>query len=387
MEKKNTAIRVIDFYAIKSFHEMVTLSLLFIWGGIFDHVEYISGRSAHDNILKLNQQYSGKGYPEISFKCRWVCERDTSLGAFLRMCLGFLFVLKEFLFVRGKTLFYNYNNPFALPVILILNRLLRKHVVIIFHGELELLIKKLPLYKVSAWYKMIHLFSFRYLLKGSHVKILVLGDSIKRNMVKMFPQIGNNIISINHPYLFPDIEKQDVQKKKVIIGTVGTLPHEKGLDSLLRIGKVFEKDIVDGKLDIRVVGKVAPSVYNMSEYSFIKWGGMDILSHDEFVKGIRELDYILYLYPPDSYKLTASGALLDSIAYIKPVIALENEFFKEVFKECKIGYLCSSLEKVVDVINVLLNRQETHSTFIENLVEARRLFGVEYNRELLMRQL
>ena len=78
-------------------------------------------------------------------------------------------------------------------------------------------------------------FSFRYLICKSNAHALVLGDSIKNNILEQFPQLKNNILSICHPYYVEDTETKTKTGNDGIIriGTVGVMNKAKGLDSLL----------------------------------------------------------------------------------------------------------------------------------------------------------
>jgi len=236
--------------------------------------------------------------------------------------------------------------------------LIKKNVIFTMHGELGLLEKVVPIYKVSGVFKMIMTASFKHWLHGSNAYVLVLGDSIKNNLVELFPKIGNNIISICHPMV--DFNQADWTTKKrgdkLVIGTVGIMNMAKGIDSLIRLSELLQEDIIAGKLELRCVGRV--SGITPSDYPLIKWiGSSDFLSREEFNDNIQELDYILYLYS-DSYKFCASGAILDALICHRPIISLRNNYFDYILNGAKIGYLLSSVDSVCSTIRRLIDTNE-----------------------------
>lgn len=59
--------------------------------------------------------------------------------------------------------------------------------------------------------------------------------------------------------------------------------------------------------------------------------GKGFVPRDELEARVKKLDFILYLYPTDSYQLMASGAILDALSLQKPIIALKNDYFDYIF--------------------------------------------------------
>lgn len=379
---KNSRIKIVDFYSTNNFHEIVTFCLLQCFSNIYDNVEFIMGKSAYKNLKYIIDKHNYK-LKNVTLKSKWVVEIDTSFGAFLRMLFGFFFVLKEYITTnRDKTLYYNYNNPLALPFVLLINRIIKKKVIIIFHGELELLINYVPNYKVSALYKLIHYHSFKYLFKGSYVKALVLGDSIKKNLTTIFPEATNNIVSIEHPYIFNDAkEHPNTESNKILtIGTVGHLTPQKGLYDLIKLGESLNKQIKTNQLKIKVVGKTTPIITD-KQYIELNWKQDSFIPRDIYEKEINSLDFILFLYPSNSYKLTASGALLDAIAKEKPIIALNNSYFQSTLKGYDIGFLCENLDEIITTIKRIIEDKDIQQktlNYTQELKKIKKMFMIDH---------
>lgn len=379
--------KIVDFYSIKSFHEIFNISLILMCSEIFSRVEVILGKTAYENLLLLSQNNAINIPSNLSIRVRSVYEKDNQWGALIRTFMGGFRVLVAYLFLsKDTTLILNYCNVFAFPFMLFLNRFLRKKLLITCHGELELLLaSSLQKYKPSFWYTIIYKWSFLYLVHKSNAKILVLGTSIKNNLLKLYPRIKNNVININHPYLFTEKEliKDENGKKNIplIIGVLGHLNEYKGLSNFLYLGECFKKEIAEGRLILKSIGKL-PDNLEIGKYSNILWGGKDVLTRNEFEKQVSQLDYVLYLYPQQSYKLTASGAVLDAVRFLKPIIYLKNDYLCSITKGFKVGFEGATMEELVCVINNELKNKTPITSFRIDLLKMRNMFSVSYNVQL-----
>ena len=95
-----------------------------------------------------------------------------------------------------------------------------------------------------------------------------------------------------------------------------------------------------------------------------------MLSKKELEDRASMLDFILFLYPKDSYRLIASGAILEAISLKKPILALRNDYFNYLFKKFgDFGYLTDSIEGLISLINTIQikNKQFNFDTIQNNL--------------------
>lgn len=379
-------IRVIDFHSIGNFHEVINFSVVTMCAEIFDRVTYISGKTASQNMHMMYQKAPQYYSDSISLVSHSVWERDSKLGFFVRIIWGFFVTLYNYLVVPGRdVVLYNYTNALSMPVILFLNIFLKKKIVFLMHGELELqYIDNISFFKPVYWYKLFHRLSFKYLVTKTPAVILVLGDSIKQNLCKLYPEITSNVISICHPYIIED-SFEPCKKKRASgplqIGTVGLMTKLKGFDSLVSLAERFQEDIKNGKLIIKSIGKV--SGVDMSSCEGIQWiGGDSSLPRDVFEDYIKQLDFILYLYPSSLYKLTASGAILDAIKMHKPIISLRNDYFDYLMDGGNnIGFLVNDIDEMVQVIKDGMKRGAYD--FEEQFRSLRKKVSISYNAKKL----
>jgi glycosyltransferase involved in cell wall biosynthesis len=74
------------------------------------------------------------------------------------------------------------------------------------------------------------------------------------------------------------------------------------------------------------------------------------LDRADFLQRLYAVDYVCLPLRGDTYTLTASGVLLDSIAALKPVIALPTPAIRDLFRGGPVGYLCDDLTAMTDVM-------------------------------------
>lgn len=381
-------IKIVDYYSIRTFHEIINLSLLKISCLLYENVLYVSGKTSQDNIKQLISK-EGLILNNIYYHSILICDKYTSWRSFLRELGGVFISLYQYLLVPKSTvLLYSYTSRLSLPMILGLNILFKKKVLFVFHGELETLVKKIPLYKPSWLYKKCLQLSLKCLLMKSPAYGLVLGASIKSNLLKIFPAINEHITFINHPYNINETGLQSVNvqgKRPLRLGTVGVMNKAKGLDSLILLSKKMNDYIQQGELEIYCVGTLQDM--NIELTDTIYWlGNKNGLPRDEFESKICMLDYILFLYPTDSYKLTASGAILDAIKLKKPVIALHNDFIDTLMGDAPFGYLKNSVDEIEQVIRQILSGELNDDFEKEYKIVSQRI-NLEYNAALLKEQL
>ena len=65
------------------------------------------------------------------------------------------------------------------------------------------------------------------------------------------------------------------------------------------------------------------------------------------------MDMIFFLYPTNKYKLTASGAIFDSIDRKKFILSLHNDYFDNLFQRVPIGKQFQSISEMAIYIKAM----------------------------------
>ncbi|MGL5964476.1 MAG: hypothetical protein ACRCZ2_08810 [Fusobacteriaceae bacterium] len=253
---------------------------------------------------------------------------------------------------KKEKIFYTSVNFLNLFFIKFFNCFLKRNVYCICHGELETLLEKNDI-NLPILYKMIApLYRIIFKFKNNSVKYIVLGESIKKNLNKIIPSL--KVIVIDHPYIYPKItEKLNVKKDILTFGVVGVYSNRKGSNNILKLAeKYFNKS------EFVIIGKIKDKIETKFKNKIkIPFASDDFISKDLFNKEIEKLDYILYFYDENSYKLTASGALFDAISHNKPIIYLKNDFFNYYLDKYEgIGTGFDNYSDLENYISLVINK-------------------------------
>ena len=240
------------------------------------------------------------------------------------------------------------------------------------HGMLQTL-QETPPWK--PWKKC---FWFPALLQSSmsdKSRFFVYGDSIRSLALQLLPTLTDHPFSLDHPFFFHTPCHQQRPGKKVRIGALGIGGRSKGTHLFFELAKRFKDEIQAGLLEFTVIGPIFDKkIDRIPEYVRVPSPDKP-LERDGYEQAIRGIDYALYLYDPNAYTLTASGAFMDAIAFAKPIIALENPFFTSHFNSFgDIGYLCSTFEDIHSVVQDLLsenNLQQRYVQQVQNILHGR----------------
>ena len=154
---------------------------------------------------------------------------------------------------------------------------------------------------------------------------------------------------------------------------------------LIEISLRLQPYIQNSQLEIFCIGKINDNSIELpSNIKLI--GNENGLSREEYEKSINALDYILYLYPIHSYKLTASGAIMDAIKLERPIISLKNDFFSYLFQDSCPGYLTGSTDELISTIEKIIHTKTTPN-FQKEFTKVKHKIDIKTNTILLMEQI
>lgn len=350
-------IILLDTFSINNFHEIFNFCFLssLLKGHKTENIEYYADPSV---ITHLKKHASKENIPleRVFFEFIDINKGKKSWHIFYRHLKGCFFTLRKFFNHKDSRIVVSQLNPY-LALLYPLWRKKTNKVFIVCHGELEWLISNPPIYKPEFLYKVCIKVFFKYKFR-ENLQLIVLGDSIKNNLLNYTNKANvNSIKSIKHPYKFEDANGvKNTQNSGILkIGLIGSASIQKGFGELCSLAVYFKDNIAKGELEFNVIGG---NNFDPKDYPLINFRrsvNSSFLSYEDFQKTIQGLDFVLYLYPLNSYKLTASGAFFDAVNHMKPIIALRNDYFKSFEDNFgKIGFLGNSIDDIKNFINHIL---------------------------------
>ncbi|MBI1674392.1 hypothetical protein [Shewanella sp. DW31] len=332
-------------------------------------------RETENVVLFCEENHSSKLDVKLIEKITF---KETTLKGHVRDVFRFWLVLRSFYLCKKRNiheLIFLSLHPLSQIYLSILSHFFTNtSIKLVLHGELESFVPQSP-YKLRR-----SLLKLAFILRNKNIKYIVLGEHIKHKLVfnKILSQ--DDVIAINHPFIF-DFSSGNhmVFSKTIKFGCLGVANLNKGVDKLFLIANKF--NCFTNNVSFHLVGKLTPSIlpYINDNVSYIDSEVM--IPKDDYMKMIKDLDYILFFYDINNYQMTASGALFDALNAEKPLVYLNNTYFSSIINKYNfcVGYPCENIEQLEDVISKLVSTRDVQDYMFmkENIVKLKKILSSE----------
>lgn len=352
----------LNTFAWGTAHEMFNASLLEMCASQADQVVC---RNSESNFRAIFRLLDGKVPSSVIHKRVHIPSGSGKYKILFRYIIG---ALLDTIYLIGShkddMIIMPFNNLFGLRMFNAVNRLLKRKTLICCHGEMESIASSVNVKGVLS--KILYCCCRNFFLNPK-VKIAktiyfsVIGEMIYKNLETYVDKSKMaHFVSMDHPYIFvKQIAKTEsrVDRLPLSVGTVGAMSMSKGLSRLLYYAELCDKKSLNVK--ISHTGKIV-SDDKLREQNIVELPAQNQeLSREQYDERLSNLDYILFFYDSDSYKITASGAIMDALTVEKPIIAIRNSYFDYMFEKFgAFGYLVDNVEQMVDVtMDILLNNR------------------------------
>ena len=236
-----------------------------------------------------------------------------------------------------------------------------KKVQVVLHGNFSTL-KRIPrremlnpLYYVGCLKTALKLPGYQRL---QHI---VLEESVRNAVLECMPFLRKSLYVFDHPV--PVDEGCDLDDKSkmslntpIQFGYLGRATEKKGFSKYLDVASEITKQF-PGQANFHFIGRVSEKFRkkNISKMAFLsELPGESRLSRSDFVDRLKSLHYICLFYD-HYYEYCASGVLMDSIAWEKPIIASRLMMFQDLEQKFgDIGYLCNNNEIAEAIGGIIL---------------------------------
>jgi hypothetical protein len=338
----------------------------------YESMCYLAEKSSTENIKKLlnecnfqvdNIKFKSKNFSNIKFHAKFATF-NYIMESFWNLCC--------YIFYSNKSdVFFNSNPLFAILFFHLVSKFSSKRIFILCHNELEILTLKNA--KRSNKIMQIYFkFIFCRLNLSKNIHFILLSENMREYFKTLInPCNREQIHSVELPQIRPEInfsgkEISAYGNKVGIISVVNTL---RGLDNL---NKLLSK-IQFQNLNIYAISRIDGNIFPCNNFILLNKDRVNI-DNKEYAAYIKQMDATLFIYDVGSYKLTASGSVLESVWHFKPIIALRNEYFSYLFSRYgEMGVLCNSIDEIIDVLNnfdVFYSKKEF---YIQNMCKAREI--------------
>ena len=191
---------------------------------------------------------------------------------------------------------------------------------------------------------------------GGVLRFLVLEPCIRDELARWRPAAAartdvlplpiNLQEAADHPLGLPDAPLR--------VGFVGLATPDKGIGLFLAVARTL-RSAHGGRIAFHLVGRVMAGT-DLAGYDVLEEPpAATHLPREEFVRRLSALHYVMLPFRSGYYDLAASGALIDAITLLKPVIATHVGFVDALFTEAgDVGHLCNDDAALAHVLQTVL---------------------------------
>jgi len=194
-------------------------------------------------------------------------------------------------------------------------------------------------------------------LANAGIQYIVLEQSICDTVRHKLPFLSGNIEWLDHPIAPTEGDTAGITLSNPIrFGFLGLADKSKGFPLFLELAN----DIMAkhrGTAEFHVIGRFPEHITQMSgTEALTTTPGTDLMSREKFVLGVRQLHFVVLPHDAATYTLTASGVVLDAIAWQKPILARRIAIFENLFERYgDIGYLFSNDKELRSIVERIVS--------------------------------
>lgn len=345
----------LDTYSTHHMHEMFNASSLVMFSHLYDRVDYYASYSSIYNVKKI----IGTLPANIYIHSIYIVNTQKHFGKIRRFLKQIQATLLNVYFIRyvnyNDDIVINYMTAISLYPINIITNYCKRRVLIVCHSDIQEVLGK---HKVSYLFKKsIRMLTNRNVKIASSLWFAVLSESILINVKGIVSnQVKEKLVFFDHTAIFQYSDKIEEDKHNSILklGYIGELRQSKGADTFLTLAKKFRHN---PHVEFRIIGSTKGKRVILEEAGVIIPNGVgdDFISRELMYSLIKELDYVIYCFPPEDYKYTASGSIFDAIDCERPIIAIKNDYFDGLFNSYgHFGFLAQNEKEIAQIIASLL---------------------------------
>jgi len=189
---------------------------------------------------------------------------------------------------------------------------------------------------------------------GRGTQYLVLEHAIADALRAEMPRIAPGVAALPHPILAGELGDASLPpgSSAIRIGFLGLATEAKGFGVFLEVAERLAR-ACPGRFEFHAVGSTPPGSASNGFQALARQPAAQQLSRADFLAGLRAVHYVCLPFRGSHYHFAPSGALLDAVANLRPVIALPTPVLTRMFATHGIGHLCQSADEIVTVLQQL----------------------------------
>jgi len=213
------------------------------------------------------------------------------------------------------------------------------------------------------------------LFGNNGVQYIVLEEAIRDTVVNTCSLLVGKIEALEHPISPGQAELPTIDLGEPIrFGFLGLADKAKGFPVFLELANHVTAKY-GSRAEFHAIGHSSADCDVHAIQALATKPQNTLISRVEFLASVAPLHFIILPHEAESYTLTASGVLLDAIAWGKPVIARKIPIFESIFeKHGDIGYLFRDDGEIKEIVGEILQSgdKSRYHRQVLNLRDARK---------------
>jgi hypothetical protein len=194
-----------------------------------------------------------------------------------------------------------------------------------------------------------------------NTRFLVLEESIRAGLAQRVPGMRARTDVLPLPVNMAEVAscEETTLSSPIRIGLVGQATEAKGITPFLQLADRFQRSH-PGKVEFHLVGRSLPGE-DIGRFASLAHPVSDrLLTRAAFIERLSRLHFVCLPLAEQYYSLSASGAAIDAVTWLKPMIASKLPIVTEWFDRFgDVGYLCDDLEDMAATIEQILSDMDS----------------------------
>ena len=368
-------IHYYDFVATGGVHTSFNAAMIEVLCNAFPQNEGVRlhCEEEHGRIVLEKNTRNIQCFP---LKALFKCSKRRKVRDFLSLFVALNAVLKA---QKKDVICVGIAFPFCINALCFFSKVLKKHVYLCLHGEMQNFLENTEeIYDLKTM-KYMRKMGFAFKHRNPYLSFIILGQPIYEAVKFVFNK-DNHVIVINHPAIFAKETGAIRLHNPLCIGQIGSALKRKNSQKVFKLAKLLEKEIKEGLVEIKIAGYCPPN-FSESDCGLVTYFPSK-LDEAALAKEIESLDFTLQLTTDDVCRAIASGTLIDSLLYDKPILGLHSSYLDFYFADSDLKkYTFNSVEEMADSVKKILQsiNTEKYADDVKELQKIKRYFSIEEN--------
>lgn len=374
-------IHYYDFIAAGGVHTTFNSAMIEVLRNVFPESKEIIFHSEKEHGVIVNNKVLSKisiKPMKLLFLCPYKRLRDV---------FSILIALKTIISVRkNDVICFGLVFPICINAIWFFTKIFRKHVYVCLHGEMQAFLETETQNFSPKIKKYMQIMGFSFHHHNPYVTYILLGQTIYDSVKSLFNE-KNKVIILNHPAIF-NMQRKPILHRPICIGAIGSALERKNSHVVFELAKILESYIKSGLLKIKIAGYCSKD-FDLNDCGLVEYSSA-LLNEEELQEQINSLDYSLQLTTDSICRAIASGTMIDSLLYDKPILGFHSSYLDYYFLNTSLKkYICSSVEELSVIIKeLIMTIDETkYEEDVKQLQEIKKEFSVDVNSILFKKQM